>query len=63
MLNVIEVRNLPRSMARPYIKIIYINEAGAKIEIGSTQSQTWENAVFNQRFQFKVNSERDYVLV
>lgn len=50
-------------MARPYIKIIYVNETGAKIELGSTTSQTYENAVFNHRFQFKVNSDRDFVIV
>ena len=33
------------------------------IDIGETPSQTYENPVYNKRFQFNVNSDNDTVRV
>ena len=56
LLNIIEARNLPVKMLRPYVSIQLLkseNDASPK-EIGATQAQPKDNPVFNERFQFNV---------
>ena len=60
LLNIVEVRNLPVKMLRPYIKLSLERPSENRLvtlNIGETTSQTYENPVYNKRFQFDVLSD------
>ena len=66
LLNIVEVRNLPKQMVRPYIKVTMERPVDNRIitlPIGETHSQTSENPVYNKRFQFEVLSDNDTVRI
>lgn len=66
LLNVVEVRNLPKSMLRPYIKLTLerpVENRMVYLDIGETISQTFENPVYNKRFQFEVLSDADTIKI
>ena len=66
LLNIVEVRNLPKQMVRPYIKVSMerpIDNRIVTLPIGETQSQTFENPVYNKRFQFEILSDNDTVRI
>jgi len=53
LLNIVEVRNLPVSMTKPFIRIFVerpMENRLMTIPIGETPSQTYENPVYNKRF-------------
>ena len=62
LLNIIEVRNIPKDFVKPYIRLTLLSGGPRQQQneiIGQTESQTYENPVYNKRFQFNVNSEKD----
>mmetsp|Transcript_13101 Transcript_13101/g.22111 ORF Transcript_13101/g.22111 Transcript_13101/m.22111 type:complete len:187 (+) Transcript_13101:465-1025(+) len=66
LINVIEVRNLPPNMLRPYVKLSLerpVNNRIVAMEIGESKSQTHENPVYNSRFQFDVENDQDTIKV
>lgn len=66
LLNIVEVRGLPKNMLRPYIKLTLerpVDNRIMNIDIGETQSQTYENPVYNKRFQFEIFSDNDTVRI
>lgn len=66
LLNIVEVRGLPKQMVRPYIKLSMERPVDNRIitlPIGETQSQTSENPVYNKRFQFEILSDNDTVRI
>ena len=50
-------------MRRPYIKLLYQSSNGGRTDINTTQNASYENPVFNQRFQFEVHQDNDAVVV
>jgi hypothetical protein len=53
-------------MVRPYIKVSMERPVDNRIvtfPIGETQSQTFENPVYNKRFQFEILSDNDTVRI
>lgn len=53
LLHIVEVRNLPSKILRPYIKLTLerpLNGRIQAIDIGETPNQTFENPVYNRRF-------------
>ena len=66
LLNVIEVRNLPKKMSKPFIKIQVERMVQGQVQIvdlGETQAQTYENTVYNRRFQFDVYDDNDKIVI
>lgn len=53
MVNVISFRKLPPSMRKPYLKIYHVTN-GREREVGSANSTTAENPVYNTKVQFEV---------
>jgi len=65
-LNIIEVRNLPQKFSRPFIKIFVERRIDGQPQIqdlGETQAQTYENTVYNRRFQFDVYDDNDKIVI
>lgn len=62
-LNIIQCKNLPNNMRRPYIKLLYQSANGGRTDINNTQNASYENPVFNQRFQFDVHQDADSVVI
>lgn len=66
LINIVEVRNLPPQMVRPYIKLTLerpVDNQMLTLDIGETPSQTYENPVYNKRFQFDVENDSDTIRV
>ena len=62
------MRNLPEKMLRPYIKLQLERPMAhdgriVSENIGETPSQTYENPVYNKRFQFPVAGDADLVRI
>ena len=59
-MQIIEARNLPNSITRPFCQLFLETARGntiQSIELGVTDEKTADNPVFNQRFQFDVYND------
>lgn len=53
-------------MRYPYLKVLLQKTNFGRedfIEIGQTKAQTYENPVYNQRYQFEVGEDSQYVMI